>query len=195
MLFLRIFSIIKSNIKMLSFLKKYFIFILLAFVAASLLLIRLLLKKPASLIPTPSSVPSWQGIIPGKTTTDELSSQLGQPQEIADKTYFYSSTNQFRPNEVVLKDDKVGLVKEKIIGKEKIFSDFTSKFGEPEAVLYGPDSPAGFYLHLFLKNGLAVLANSEGGTVLEVWYFSPTTLSEFIAEWGNGYNQSRPRQY
>jgi len=180
---------------MLSFLKKYFIFILLAFVAATLLLIRVLSKKPTSLIPMPSNAPSWQGIIPGKTTTDELRSQLGQPQEVSDKTYLYSSTNQFLPNEVVLKNNKVGLIKEKIIGKEKVFSDFTSKFGESDAVLYGPDSAAGFYLHLFLKNGLAVLANSEGGTVLEVWYFSPTGLSEFIAEWGAGYSQSRPRQY
>lgn len=195
MLFLRIFSIIKSDIKMLSFLKKYFIFILLAFVVAALLLIKLLPKRPTSLIPTPSATPSWQGITPGKTTADELRSQLGQPQEISDKTYLYPSTNQFRPNEVVLKDDRVSLIKEKIIGKEKVFSDFTIKFGEPEAVLYGPDSPAGFYLHLFLKNGLAVLANSEGGTVLEVWYFSPTSLSEFITEWGTGYSQSRPRQY
>jgi len=56
--------------------------------------------------------------------------------------------------------------------------------------LYGPDSVNGFLTYVWLKQGLAVVANNQSGIILETWYFSSMTNDEFLKEAGKNLSKT-----
>ena len=128
---------------------------------------------------------TWKNnIIAGETTKDELVKSLGQPTKIEDAdnqaSYFYDSTNRYRPHEVGLSEAKVNLIKEQVVGDEKgKLSDYLKKYGEPQATVYGRhgDFAPG---HFWQDVGLLVFANTNDGTIVEIWYFEHQDLQNFL---------------
>lgn len=125
-------------------------------------------------------------IYPGKTTKNQVQSKLGTPEKTGGvngaESYLYQTTNQFRKDQVEFSGDLVSVVKEQVIANEKgKLADYFKKYGKEESILYGPHltfAPGSFWG----KSGLIVFANQNDGTIIEIWYFEPQTLEEFLAK-------------
>jgi len=194
---------------MISFIKKHWILIALAFVAVMLLGLRVMLPAPGSkqeegALPTPTPEKgmevNWEGIEPGKSSVSTVKEKLGVPaREIREKetvTLEYPSHTLVFPNLVVAKDEKVEFIKERysVSRGKNLFTKLVSEYGEPEMRFYGPRSSVGFDLYVWTKVGVAAVANGEQGQVMEVWYFVPgLSLGEFRTKWAKEYTTEEPK--
>jgi len=170
-----------------NFLKKYWLLIFLAFLATVLLIVKILLKTAQTL---PVGENSWKGITPNISTKNELEKNLGQPINLEKKEeqtiLYYPSENEDWPAEIYVsnKNNKVELIKNLNPFSNENYQYFINKFGPPNKELFGPHQGAGFSVFVFLDKGVAIVSNPESGIVLEVWYFSPTTLENFLKFFG-----------
>lgn len=172
------------------FLRKYFIFIFLAFVATALFIIKVFLfEQGKSLIGPEVSSPSWKNITPGKTTINETENILGAPVSLEKAgtsiVLKYETGVGGPPHTVVVENQIVGLIKERFSGSETL-DDLRKQYGNPDGEFWGPYKEVGFKLFVFSSRGVAVLASRLDGVVLEVWYFEPITLDGFLKKWGAG---------
>lgn len=139
---------------------------------------------------TPKTPPgtAWQDkIYPGNTNVQQLESTLGQPQATREENgqikYFYSSGNEFLPHEVSLSNNTVSIIKEQVIGTEKgNLDDYRQKFAPEENKIFGEHGTAapGYF---WGQRGILVFANQFDGTIMEIWYFEPTTISRFLSSY------------
>lgn len=170
---------------MIKFLKKYWVFVALSFVSALLIFIRIFINRPDSFVLQPA--PSWQGITPGKTKTDELKNTLGEPYSTSSDRgrdlFYFNPEEGGPPHEVVVENETIELIKEQYYGEQKL-NDFKTKYGEPTGEFFGPYESMGFKVFVFPENGIATVSSIGDGTVIEIWYFEPTTLSSFLQRWG-----------
>lgn len=178
------------------FFKKYWYFVLLAFLVTTLGILKLSTKTvviPPSLPPTENS---WNGIVPGSSSIQQVEKTLGQPikiERVEGKTiYLYPSEIENWPNQIFVSEqnNKTEGVKRFFPPKEENYSFFINKYGNPDKELFGPHSQSGFSVFVFLEKGLAIVANKKSDLVLEIWYFSPTTLEEFLASWGKNLSEA-----
>lgn len=150
--------------------------------------------------PNPVKQANYQSLVPGISNKNNVIEKLGEPDKTEDNgnTLKYTSSNPNVPNEVVIKEDKVSIIKEAVTLSDKIYiSDIENEYGETDSKLYGPHSQSGFDLYVLPKNGIAFVGNKESGLILEIWYFPPTTFEEFKREYTSQYNYSSTpsRQY
>lgn len=130
---------------------------------------------------------AWQDDIrAGVTTRNELESKLGPPlksQAIENgQTLVYPSTNEVRPHEVDITGNTISTIKEQVIADEKgSLPGYIQKYGQPEQIIYGKHdtiAPG----HFWGQNGLLIFANDHDGTIIEIWYFKPTTIGNFLQQ-------------
>lgn len=173
---------------MLLFLKKYWLFSSLAFLAVLLFFIKLILA-PGQSVTVLTPAPSWMGIVPGKTTAQELERSLGQADSVTQedglKVFGYNPKGGGPAHRVVTEREIVVLIKEQYYGESKL-SNFKSMYGEPDGQFYGPYQSVGAKVFVFAQNGIATVSGVVDGTTLEIWYFRPTSLDVFLAKWGTG---------
>lgn len=126
----------------------------------------------------------WKAqVIPGQTNIKKLNSLLGNPLKTENSTYYYPSINPKRPHLVEVSQDKVALVREQVIAKEKgQMKDYVESLGQPDAILYGEHEFAAPG-HFWGKRGLLVFGNDNSGIILEIWYFEPSTLEDFLLKY------------
>lgn len=134
---------------------------------------------------------------PGITTKNEVIKQLGDPilevkqnnQTIDD----FKSNSATRNNQVVFQNDKSQFFKQIVAAGENIkISDIANQYGPTDNILYGRDAESGFYLYVYLNKGVAYLGNSETQDILEIWYFQPTNIDNFIQLWASNYSKTLP---
>lgn len=150
----------------------------------------------------PQEIPqgiSWQkNIIAGESTKEEVESTLGPPVKTQEKhgelSYFYPTANQYRLNEIEFRKNIVSIVKEQVIGNEKgVLNDYLQKYGQPEVKLFGQHgtfAPG----HFWGQRGLLVFASQNNGAIVELWYFTPTTLANFLKN-NPSLNQEEPKRF
>lgn len=138
---------------------------------------------------------SYLSIFPGLTKETEMQKIMGNPLNIStndkQKIYEYSSLSKFRNNEVITSDGTVDFIREIVTSNGKMVKDITSLYGEPEYFLYQMSELNIFNLYVYPSKGLAYVANL-GGYILEIWYFTPTTIDDFVSKWGEGYSFNEP---
>lgn len=189
---------------MLDFIRKYWLFIILA--AIAFLIVAIKVTVPPQPQPTPQEVTPqqptktaiWQGIVPGQTTIE----QLAQIAKLKGYDLKSVSKNQITieselggpPHEVTIQGQVVGLIKQQVFGEEKL-DTFITQYSQPEGEFWGPHQEAGFKTYVFPKNGFAVVAGPEEGLVAEVWYFTPNTLERFLITWGKELTSSPQNGY
>lgn len=129
----------------------------------------------------------WMGkIAPGHTTFEELKKTIGQPLDAVTENskiiYSYPTTNEKRPTKIEAEVGVVQQIQEPVIANEKgTLFEYISKFGEPEKVIYGEHgfaAPANFWG----SKGIIVFGNPLSGLIVEIWYFPPTSLDDFLAK-------------
>lgn len=199
-------------IKFTEIVKKYKIIIFLSLLVGAIIVLKLSIRtneKNGTQIPTifPTTTPrpttnitpppqsNFQNIVPGTTTRKDLEQTLGKPTNIfqTDKemVYQYPSSVKNWPNEISITKDnqKVKLIKNYF--PDETFQNLIQKLGNSSAnPLYGPDSVNGFLTYVWPEQGLATVANNQSGIILEIWYFSPTTLEEFLKDIGKNLSTS-----
>lgn len=139
----------------------------------------------------------WFGLVPGVSTQEEINRKFGNPlsSETTDSqtNLKYSSSNQYRPHTLVVENGKLELVKEQVIGNERgSLQNYVDKYGKPEYEGYGPFAEASFKTYVFPESGLAIVASPNDGTIMEIWYFTPTTLENFRNNFGDEINNEPP---
>lgn len=172
---------------MLTFIKKYWLFIALASIAVMLFFARYIVK-PEEILEPKGTAPSWNEITPGKTKITEVEQRLGKPSSetrLGSKTLHTFPLEEGGPShKVTTENEVVKLVKEQYYGDEKL-DNFKQRYGDPQTELYGPYESMGFKVYVFTKNGIALIASTNDGTILEIWYFEPTSIEEFVKNWGS----------
>lgn len=143
------------------------------------------------------AAPTFGAARPGDVFSTSKQKELGQPLESiktekGDTEYLYASDFAVHPNQVhVDTENKVQFVKEFISFDSKhTLSRYVSEYGQPDFVLYDTSSPDSVRAHVFLENGLAVVAHVDGDVVEQKWFFVPTTKEEFLAGYGESLSES-----
>jgi len=156
-----------------------------------------------TLAPKPTGVPQtvvpfWRGIIPGKTTSQEVLEQLGMPntrhryQDLEAWNYYFGDYGEqsdfcrliFRSNVVQLVT--VGTFNNVIESLEQ----YLHTLGKAEHEI---EFQAGVYrtiTYVYAQRGLAL--TGLGDEVMYKQYFLPISLDEFMASWGRYYPEQIP---
>lgn len=148
---------------------------------------------------TPVGENTWNNITPGFTNYNQLVEKMGPPLEsVETKDGFdlkYQSDFLAIPNRVVTdKDGKVQFIKEFLKYDENhLLKQYTDKYGNPDLVLTDPESGPAVEAHVFLKQGLVIIAHVNDGSVEQKWYFSPTTRQNFLSSWGKKLSDDGPQ--
>lgn len=183
--------------KIINFIKNYWILIMI--VLAGLLYIVNLFIKGSSPTSTPTPTPvaqraSYKDIFPGISSEADLRNALGTPLKtttnesgIIDE---YKSTSELRRHIATIKSGKVVFFKEIVSANDKTTAtDITNIYGVAPNILYNKSPNSTFNLYVYPSNGIAYIGHSDGA-LLEIWYFEPTTIDNFINLWGQDYSTS-----
>lgn len=138
---------------------------------------------------------AWSEILPGKSTKEDVVKKLGEPISTTENSLLYKSTSATRNNQITLNANQVELVKQMVTPQDKITTQtLIQKYGIGTNVLYGPDSPNGINLFVYVNRGFAYLGNPITESVIEIWYYPPTTLENFNNKYAQEYSSTyRPR--
>lgn len=174
---------------MLSYLKKYWLFVLLGFVVTTLVVLKVFLPKVVNTTQTTPlpKTESFKGIVPGVTTPEDLNKILGQPDStlsnLSENTLAYPREGG-GPSHLarVGNDNKVEFFKQQAL--EGNLSTYVEKYGKHEGEYYGDLQESGLKVYVWATKGIAVLASVNNGYLFEVWYFKPISLTEFLSRWG-----------
>ena len=144
-----------------------------------------------------SGIAIFDEIIPGETSLERVNELLGKPLSSTTSGDLnissYKSTNQYRNHKVYSKDGLAELIVEEIINKSKTAKDIQKIYGIAPISLYSESPSSSFKLYVYPDNGIAYLGHQDG-TVLEIWYFIPTTIDDFITKWGNSYSKEPSKE-
>lgn len=159
--------------------------------AASLLLAGAILRVLTPPPTAPENAPNqWQGLVPGYSTLADVTQSLGEPLR-SERTgdgieYQFNSPIQALPHEVITNDQGVvTFIKQYVSYKDELFlSHYVEQYDDAELVLKDEGSRDSLDAHVFLDQGLVVLAHVADGNVEQLWYFEPTTKEKFLASWG-----------
>lgn len=131
----------------------------------------------------------WNQIVPGESTKEDVIKQFGEPISSTENSLSYKSSSPARDNQITIADNHVDLVRQMITPADKITTKtLTQKYGISSDLLYGPDSPNGIYLFIYANKGVAYLGNPNTESVIEVWYYPPTTLEKFRSKYALEYS-------
>lgn len=170
------------------FFRKNGLLILLAFLATILFVLRVFVGLGKKEPPQPI-VFSWKGVVPGETQTAQLTNILGIPenssQERSQITFSFRADDGGPPDRIISENNVVGIIKEHYF-EGKNLTSFIEEYGQPEAEFWGEYKTVGFKTYVFPGKGIALVANQNDGGVIQIWYFKPTTISEFLLKWGQG---------
>lgn len=187
---------------MFKFIKKYWILFLLSF-AAILYITNFVLnfKKspttPPNPTPTTTNTATYKTLSPGSSSQEDVNKVLGSPvkEEKNNGTILaeYKSSNQYRYHTVEFENNTVSIIKEVINTPDNKNSEsIISVYGVAPYILYDQYPGSTFNLYVYPQNGIAYLGHKNGTTLLEIWYFKPTSIDNFISKWGQGYGKEKP---
>ena len=140
-----------------------------------------------------NEVATYKDIVPGNNYKEEdINKMLGTPvsstQSGEVKINSYPSSNEYRANDIELKNGEVDFIKEVINPDDtRTSEDIRKIYGVSEYVLYENTSDSFFNIYVYPKNGIAYLGHNDG-TLLEIWYFKPTDINTFKLKWASNYS-------
>jgi hypothetical protein len=183
--------------KLINFLKQNKIVIyIIVLIAAYIVNLFLKPKQIQENVTFSTESPNYNSLETGKSSEADLLKTLGNPisqkDENGTKKLEFKSTNQYRHNEAIIKDGKVIKIKEVVnFGEKQTANDITNKYGKPAYKLYSLEEQSSLNLYVYPSIGLAYLGHDDG-TLMEIWYFVPTNINQFMNEWGQGYSKTLP---
>lgn len=181
------------------FLKKYFWVWILIIVTIAIIgdaFLQNAKTKPVFVATPVPQVASYKSIVPGVATEAYLNKILGTPLKTtisgSVKTDEYTANNTLRHHIAIVQGQKVTFIKEIVSSSDTITTkDLISIYGVAPNILYSKLPNSTFNLYVYPANGIAYLGHKDG-TLLEIWYFVPTSMNNFIDLWGQDYQTSPP---
>lgn len=139
---------------------------------------------------------TWNNIIPGETTKTEVIKKLGNPLEDKIESFgqvmTYDSGIKALPNTIIY-DKKTG----KVVGTlvtvtdkvqaEKLYQEML-KLGKPEKVMYSTLLQFS-RIYIFAQKGITYSVNEELKRVDGLHCYPPTTLTNYLSEYGKYYSE------
>lgn len=161
--------------------------------------------KTPPVFPTPLPTPTisyrsnWKNIYPGITPLSEIESKLGKPSKTKmlqnEIVYSYPSENKNWPDQVFVSKENNQIVLIKTYFPKENYDYFTNRYGQSDKEMFGPHSQAGFSTFIFSNEGLAIVAEKKSKKVLEVWYFRPADIENFLQTIGKDLQSNPPEQF
>lgn len=153
-------------------------------------------ESQKDLNPTSKLPISFNEIVPGETTKQDVTSKMGEPLKdltaTDSGTLYYKSSVTTLNNHIIIRDGTVALIKEIVSFKDtKKVSDIVKIYGLSQYSLFGADSVGGSKLYIYPDKGIAYIGKPKFDTLSEIWYFSPTTIEDFRARWAQNYSETR----
>lgn len=182
--------------RIIDFFKRFWLVILIVLAILLFVADKIIKSKTSSLLvlpaPISAGVADYKSIVPGKSTLEEVNKLLGLPIEQNEKNgktiAEYESSSKYRNNVVTVQNGVATLIKEVVAATDnKKAESITSLYGIAPYQLYEQRPSSTFDLYVYPNNGIAYIGH-EDGTLLEVWYFQPTTIESFSDSWGQGYS-------
>lgn len=178
-----------------AFVKKYFWVFIFIIVIVSVIGDAYLQSRSKQPKPTPTPVAqraSYKSIVPGVSTEADLTKLLGTPIKTtingSQKTDLFKSTSELRNHIAIVQGENVSFFKEIVSAHDTTTAkDIIDIYGAPPNTLYSKLPNSTFNLYVYPANGIAYLGHTDG-TLLEIWYFQPTSIGEFITTWGTDYS-------
>lgn len=147
------------------------------------------ITSPKPIVPTKPQITSnptqdyskINSLKPGRSSLQNVKDINGEPDsEIVEnditKLYYKTPLNGFT-NEVVLKKNKLNYAVENIFGSYRgDVSEYKTKFGEPDLILYDKETLYPWYI--YLNKGLAI--ENDKTDILSVLYFVPSSKNVFM---------------
>lgn len=144
-----------------------------------------------------SNGPSWRGIIPGRTTLDEVNDILGLPydsgtskssREVLVAVYESEDNVKSRPHRIFFDKDGCVLLISEYRGKAAPnLWDLVQSYGEPEAIKTGGAEVRSTQVFIYAEKGIAISGDftqdPESAYLFRVMYFVPTSTEMFLDEW------------
>jgi hypothetical protein len=173
--------------------RKFIIFLFLLLVLGIYLFFQLLKKEdtqpPISTVR--QTVLNWRSVEPGTTTREQIVNEFGEPAKTVhneDELIFYYDSNHPNFDDQIYfdqDDNKVDLVKEVIPWDEKRKSeDIIKEYGKTTEIFFAEGenefSAPIYLLYVYPADGIAYVGHKDLGTLLEIWYFEPTTSEDFV---------------
>lgn len=168
--------------------KKKLILLLFVLSIISIVFIVYKLKRQREISPVSTPISEigvdYKGLIPGKTSEDEVINKLGIPmkesREENIKILEYKSTNPNYNNIAKVENNTLSFFKEIVTPDDNIkITDINQKYGNYEKVLYPSGSETGFNLYVYPSKGIAYMGHQLSGIITEIWFFPPTSFEEF----------------
>jgi hypothetical protein len=132
---------------------------------------------------------TWQEITPGKNSIIDVEKKLGSPIGVTQYSEYsvlqYDSPFPTMPHEVAIdKNNLVIFIKEYLTYDENHKIDqYLDQYQETDLDLYAPMISEAVKAHVFLEEGLVIIAHMQNGAVEQKWYFIPTDKEVFIKSW------------
>lgn len=183
--------------------KKILIPLLIVFVVSVLFIINYANKKESTVESKPTLTPvsriaDFNEVVPGKTSIEKINELLGSPLSTISlnniDTSMYKSSNQYRTHEVVSENGIVKLIIEEVVDNSKNSETIKKIYGVAPEVLYEQLPSSVFNLYVYPENGIAYLGHESGNAILQIWYFEPTTIQDFISKWASGFSKQKTKE-
>lgn len=142
-------------------------------------------------ITPPTNQPNtWNNLTPGYSKLDDVTQNLGQPigqeQTPFGERLLYESNYPTLPNSVIVDpENTVQFIKQYLpLDGFEALETYTSQYGEPDFVLIDEEAGETFRAHVFLTEGLVLIAHVADNSVQQKWYFTPVNAEIFLQSWG-----------
>jgi hypothetical protein len=187
----------RYNLNMFKLIKNNKYKILVGLIIIGIIVYEQLIKSSSSTnVPIPKEQAKYQDLAPGTSTRSDVINKLGEPASQTTNTLNYKSSAAVKTNDVIMQGDTVKLIKEVVtLEDNKNVSDIKDQYGEPEYMLYGPRQEASFYLYIYPEKGIAYIGSEDQTTLLEIWYFAPTTIEQFKVSIAPDYSNTPSSSY
>ena len=144
----------------------------------------------------------YQDTVIGKTTDNDISripSLVRKESQSGKNIYFFPSTDSRRENIVETRDGKA--VFKRVVSitsvsyKTPLIDGYISQYGNPEFEFTGSNR-YGQYMktYVYPSKGFALIFNPYTNEVFEIQSFTPVSLEEYRANWGQDINENLKNQ-
>lgn len=173
--------------KILKFIKKHWLYILLSILAIFAFFLNQSLKAsrqdtPTDISPATSSI-TYKNVQPGITSQSQLNQILGSPQKQTQQqnltlSHFTSSYITY-PHIAVSKNSiNILFIQRLSLQDKQNIKDYIKQFGSSFQIKYVKHLGPAYNLTLYLDQGLAFGIHTQTGNIFEIWYFQPQSIQE-----------------
>lgn len=169
--------------------KEYWYVLAMAF-AFILLIISYVIRLILPPTPPPDQSNNWNGITPGYSSLQDVTSVLGEPvgtkRTAQGNATVFESHDYSAPHEIITNQQgTVTFAKEYLpYNPDNVLSTYVEEFGQPDLSLYNHQGNSANLNHVFLDEGVVIVAHAEEDIVFERWFFEPTNEATFLRSWG-----------